>query len=167
MRQDFIENIINQRVTLAEKFNDSRERLAKVLTKLEEFFKSCQEYHDNVADVDSDNLTELFRLVDSSEHLINDGSWLMADLHNIAARLSRKTLNIAVIGRARQGKSKLLQTITDLTAQEIPDGNLVFCTGVRSDIINDVTADETYAVIHFLTERRFINENIVPCQTLI
>ena len=100
--------------------------------------------------------------MNSSEHIINEGSWLMADLHNIAARLSLRTLNIAVIGRARHGKSRLLQTITGLSAQEIPDGNLAFCTGVRSDIINDPSASEAYAVVNFLTERRFISENIEP-----
>ena len=162
MRQDFIESIINQRAPLAEKFNNSREKLAKILAKLEDFFKLCQKYHVEAADLEAGSLTELFRMVDASEHIVNEGSWLMADLHNIAARLSRRTLNIAVIGRARQGKSRLLQTITGLTAQEIPDGNLAFCTGVRSDIINDVTADEAYAVVNFLTERRFINENIAP-----
>lgn len=162
LKQDFIENIISKRVPLAEKFNNSRGKLAQILAKLEEFFRLCQKYHDKVTDSESGNLTELFRIVDTSEHIINEGSWLMADLHNIAARLSRKTLNIAVIGRARQGKSRLLQTITGLSAQEIPDGNLAFCTGVRSDIINDVSADDAYAVVNFLTERRFINENIVP-----
>ena len=165
MRQDFIESIINQRAPLAEKITQSREKLSRVLSRFEEFSRLCQKYNKELnsgTDSDSENIAELFKTVNSSEHIINEGSWLMADLHNIAARLSRRTLNIAVIGRARQGKSRLLQTITGLSTQEIPDGNLAFCTGVRSDIINDPSAGEAYAVVNFLTERRFINENVVP-----
>lgn len=167
MRQDFIESIIKQRAPLAEKITQSREKLSRVLSKFEEFSNLCRKYNRDL-DSESDSvsgsekLAELFKTVNSSEHIINEGSWLTADLHNIAARLSRRTLNIAVIGRARQGKSRLLQTITGLSAQEIPDGNLAFCTGVRSDIINDPSASEAYAVVNFLTERRFISENIEP-----
>ena len=160
MRQDFIEKIINQRTPIAEKFDSSRKRLSQILEKLDEFFTLCKKYSNDVADTDS--LAGLFSVTNAFEHIINEGNLLMADLHNISARLSRKTLNIAVIGRARQGKSRLLQTITGLTSTEIPDGNLAYCTGVRSDIINDVTAAESYAVVNFLTERRFIKENVAP-----
>ena len=66
---------------------------------------------------------------------------LNADLERLRNRFSRKALNITVIGRARQGKSRLLQTITGLSAEEIPDGNLAFCTGVRSDIVNELQVE--------------------------
>jgi len=39
------------------------------------------------------------------------------------AIFSRSTLNIGVIGRARQGKSRLLQSLTGLGTEEIPSGD--------------------------------------------
>ena len=77
-------------------------------------------------------------------------------------RFSRDTLNIVVIGRARQGKSRLLQTITGLSTEEIPDGNQAFCTGVRSDIINTPSTDTAYAQVSFLSERQFIEDKLAP-----
>jgi len=55
-------------------------------------------------------------------------------LSKLSSRFQRQTLNIGVVGRARQGKSRLLQSITGLGTGEIPDGNRQHCTGVRSTI---------------------------------
>ena len=43
-----------------------------------------------------------------------------ADLERLKERFNPKTLRIGVAGQARQGKSQLLQSLTGLTAQEIP-----------------------------------------------
>jgi hypothetical protein len=59
------------------------------------------------------------------------------DLQKPKARFTRNTLNIGVIGRARQGKSRLLQSLSGLTATEIPTGSTEHCTGVRSLICHD------------------------------
>lgn len=53
---------------------------------------------------------------------------------NIEERFSRKTINIAVIGGARQGKSKLLQTISGLSNEVIPAFDTSDCTGATSMI---------------------------------
>lgn len=55
-------------------------------------------------------------------------------LSKLSSRFQRETLNIGVVGRARQGKSRLLQSITGLVSGEIPDGDRQHCTGVRSTI---------------------------------
>ncbi len=55
---------------------------------------------------------------------------------NIEERFSRKTINIAVIGGARQGKSKLLQTISGLSNEVIPAFDTSDCTGATSMIKN-------------------------------
>ncbi|NES05814.1 MAG: hypothetical protein F6K22_25205, partial [Okeania sp. SIO2F4] len=44
-------------------------------------------------------------------------------LAKLKVRFSRDTLNIGVVCRARQGKSRLLQSLTGLTTTEIPDGD--------------------------------------------
>jgi hypothetical protein len=86
----------------------------------------------------------------------------LVSLKSLKSRFSRNTLNIGVVGRARQGKSKLLQSLTGLSAAEIPDGNDQHCTGVRSNIHHDSNAEETYAEIWFHTEHSFLAEVIEP-----
>jgi hypothetical protein len=79
----------------------------------------------------------------------------------LRVRFSRDTLNIGVVGRARQGKSRLLQSLTGLTAAEIPDGDRQHCTGVRSTIHHNPTV-ETYGEVWFHSERSFLDEVISP-----
>ena len=56
--------------------------------------------------------------------------------NNIEERFSRSTINIAVIGGARQGKSKFLQTISGLSNEVIPAFDTSDCTGATSMIKN-------------------------------
>ncbi|WP_144051367.1 hypothetical protein [Geminocystis herdmanii] len=82
-------------------------------------------------------------------------------LSKLSSRFQRQTLNIGVVGRARQGKSRLLQSITGLGTGEIPDGNRQHCTGVRSTIHHNPHV-ETYGEVYFYTERSFLYEVIYP-----
>jgi hypothetical protein len=83
-------------------------------------------------------------------------------LNSLKARFSRNTLNIGVVGRARQGKSRLLQSLTGLSTDEIPDGDAQHCTGVRSNVYHDPEVEEAYAEVYFHTERSFLDEVISP-----
>lgn len=82
-------------------------------------------------------------------------------LAKLRVRFSRDTLNLGVVGRARQGKSRLLQSLTGLTAAEIPDGDRQHCTGVRSTIHHSPNLD-TYGEVWFHSERSFLTEVIHP-----
>ncbi|HEY9770528.1 MAG TPA: hypothetical protein V6C71_18890 [Coleofasciculaceae cyanobacterium] len=82
-------------------------------------------------------------------------------LEKLTSRFSRRTLNIGVVGRARQGKSRLLQSLTGLSKAEIPDGDDQHCTGVRSNIYH-IAGIETYAEVYFHSEYSFLNEVITP-----
>lgn len=82
-------------------------------------------------------------------------------LTKLKNRFSRHTLNIGVVGRARQGKSRLLQSLTGLSAVEIPDGDRQHCTGVRSTIYHTPNLD-TYGEVWFHTEQSFLDEVITP-----
>ena len=82
-------------------------------------------------------------------------------LSKLRLRFSRHTLNIGVIGRARQGKSRLLQSLSGLTTAEIPDGDRQHCTGVRSTIHHNPTL-ETYGEVWFHSEESFLNGVIAP-----
>ena len=160
MRYQRIKSIIQQRKPLYERVSGVRERLGQALDQFERFQSLCRSTIKN--NELATEFSDLERILDESVGPMRDGLSLKDDLTLIQNRLSRDSLNIAVIGIARQGKSRLLQTITGLTTEEIPDGNQAFCTGVRSDIINDPSAEKAYAQVNFLTEKRFIDENIAP-----
>ncbi|WP_214105681.1 hypothetical protein [Acrocarpospora catenulata] len=83
-----------------------------------------------------------------------------AAINRALARLRRMTLNIGVVGRARQGKSRLLQSLTGLTKREIPDGSGGFCTGVPSAIKH--FDGPTHADVYHHSERSFVDEVIGP-----
>jgi hypothetical protein len=84
-----------------------------------------------------------------------------AALDRRLARLRRPTLNIGIVGRAGQGKSRFLQSLTGLTSREIPDGRSGFCTGVPS-MIQHVSGGQTYADVFFHSQASFRDEVIGP-----
>ena len=84
----------------------------------------------------------------------------LENLAKLKSRFSRKTINIGVVGRARQGKSTLLQTLSGLSCNEIPDGDDQACTGVRSIICHHPT--DSYAEITFYSEQELLHEVIAP-----
>lgn len=82
-------------------------------------------------------------------------------LAKLRSRFARETINIGVIGRARQGKSRLLQSMSGLTANEIPDGSGSHCTGVRSTIYHDAQT-APHAEVSFHGAKSFITDVIGP-----
>ncbi len=90
----------------------------------------------------------------------------LTSLAKLKQRFARPTLNIGVIGRARQGKSLLLQSLSGLTATEIPTGNLLHCTGVCSVIQND-PIPPSHAEITCYSEQEFLAEIIAPYYDLL
>ncbi len=83
-------------------------------------------------------------------------------LAKLEKRFSRSTLNIGVIGRARQGKSRLLQSLSGLTTDEIPDGDGMHCTGVRSTICHQPSASDAYGEVWFHSKQSFLKDVIAP-----
>mgnify|MGYP002623698919 CR=1 FL=1 len=159
MIQENIQSIIRQRQPLALRVMKARESLSAALEGFERFNFLCRE---TFQDKDlAKEFNGVVSILEEADKIAGDATKRLEELKHIQKRLTRNTLNIAVIGRARQGKSRLLQTITGLTADEIPDSNGGFCTGVRSDIINEDT-EMTYAIVNFLTEAKFISENVTP-----
>lgn len=82
-----------------------------------------------------------------------------AELQNqyeeLVARFSRKDINITIVGRARQGKSKLLQSISGLDDKVIPAFISTDCTGAVSTIKNSNLGFK--ATIVFFSEREMID----------
>lgn len=77
------------------------------------------------------------------------------------AIFSKKTVNIGVIGLARQGKSQLLRSLSGLDETIVPTGPYGHCTGAKSVFINDGSA-EPHSEIYFYNESEFLNEIIAP-----
>ena len=82
-------------------------------------------------------------------------------LLRLESRLKRDHLALGVVGRARQGKSRLLQTLTGLSANEIPDGDRTHCTGVRSTLVHRPEL-EPHAEVWLHSERSFLDDVVSP-----
>lgn len=77
----------------------------------------------------------------------------LAALAHVRARVSRKTINIGVSGRARMGKSTLLQSLSGLGDNQIPSGDGPPVTAVRSRIFHSLTQSRAVLITH--TEASF------------
>ena len=78
----------------------------------------------------------------------------LASLGLLKGRLMRDTLNIGVSGRARVGKSTLLQSIAGLTDEQIPTGSGLPVTAVRSRIFHSPQARATLLLQTYDSFRR-------------
>ena len=156
MNREKIQRIIDKRKPFARSITEAQTSLARIIRQYKDLRGLCRNV---LAD---EALAEESRAADAilSTFSLNKAEELAHDLENIQRRLSRDTLNIAVIGKARQGKSRLLRTITGLSQYEIPDNDGPVCTGVRSDIVNDPEAPEAWAYVDFLSEHDFVH-NVV------
>lgn len=80
----------------------------------------------------------------------------MQECERLEKRFNRESINISVIGRARQGKSRLLQSISGLSDEVIPASNGGDCTGAKSVIANK--AGKTHAKVIFYNEVELIEQ---------
>lgn len=152
-----IASIIEKRYPLAEKIEVVEANLKALVLAL----KHIEEHRNSIVKkIDDVTVIGYLREIDFSTIQLTIESELQA-LNKLRARFSRDTLNIGVVGRARQGKSRLLQSLTGLTASEIPDGDRQHCTGVRS-IIHHNPKVGTYGEVWFHSERSFLDEVIAP-----
>ena len=151
-----IQSIISRRKPFAKTISDSQSSLDKLLEQFIRLKSICSSaLADDTLTLEREQVSDIFRQFDTRK-----ADDLQAGMTNIHRRLSRDTLNIAVIGLARQGKSRLLQSITGLSPDVIPDSDRSVCTGVRSDIINDPEASNTWAYVNFLSEEEFITNTV-------
>jgi len=149
-----INNILTMRQPALQRIVDVREQLVQienVLAGIVDYGKSSKLTDEQKQKIESLPVNEVLKKTEN----------LKKDLLKLKARFSRDTLNIGVIGRARQGKSRLLQSLTGLSRREIPNADGMHCTGVRSRI-NHCKDIETYAEVDFYSEDSFLSEIISP-----
>ena len=76
------------------------------------------------------------------------------ECEHLEKRFNRETINISVVGRAGQGKSRLLQSISGVEDDIIPADKGGDCTGAKSTIAN--ADSELYAQIKFYSQQEIV-----------
>ncbi|MEO3854062.1 hypothetical protein [Acrocarpospora sp. B8E8] len=156
-RVEKIEAIRARRVENAQKTEALETHLADLETGLLSLEKARADLLARIGHERGEHLAALGPVV---RELIDKVALERAALNRALARLRRMTINIGVVGRARQGKSRFLQSLTGLTNREIPDGSGGFCTGVPSTIRH--FDGHTYADVYYHSERSFVDEILGP-----
>jgi hypothetical protein len=152
-----ISEIINQRRPLAKKVEEVEENLRAISSGLAELERHRSQL---ISQVDDSAILNQLKEINFLE-IQSNINFEIGSLSKLKMRFSRDALNIGVVGRARQGKSRLLQSLSGLTSSEIPSGDRSHCTGVRSTIYH-LPNSETYAEVFFHTEHSFLEEVINP-----
>ena len=155
-RTSQITSILEKRRPLARKLAEIESNLKTLALALQDLDKYRSQLLSKVDDLESIGRLQEINLT-AIQSSINEEMGALSKLKN---RFSRNTLNIGVIGRARQGKSRLLQSLSGLS-DEIPTGSLTDCTAVRSTIHHNPNV-ETYGEVWFHSERYFLDEVIHP-----
>lgn len=151
-----ITGILEKRRPIARKVAEIESNLQTLALALQDLDKYRAQLLSKIDDLESIGRLQEINLT-AIQSSINEELGALSKLKN---RFARNTLNIGVIGRAGQGKSSLLQSLSGLS-DEIPTGDRSHCTGVRSTIHHNPNV-ETYGEIWFHSERSFLNEVINP-----
>ncbi|MBO8432947.1 MAG: hypothetical protein IAB08_06615 [Bacteroidetes bacterium] len=122
-------------------------------TVLKQIEDGAGEYY--AMSVEDPSFEEKVRMADPDRFLSGLNAAL-AECDRLITRFSRDTVNISVIGLARQGKSTLLQSITQLPDSIIPAASGSDCTGAKSVISN--AKGKTYAEVTFYSERELMEQ---------
>ncbi len=83
----------------------------------------------------------------------------MRQLSSLRERFNRSFLTLLCFGRARQGKSRMLQSLTGLGDREIPTGRLGHCTGATIEVLHE--PGSPHAEISTYTEAEFLRERVI------
>lgn len=151
-----IDIIIEQRSQVAERINKVKTHLSymySILNGLEEKKSQLRiDDQDIVTRLNALNFPQIQRLIMNQ----------IAVLDKMQTRFYRENLSIAVVARAKQGKSRLLRSATGLSPNEIPDGDDGDLTGIASSIYPNRQNNETYGMVWFHTPTSFLTEIIKP-----
>ena len=154
-----IEDIIMQRSPLANKLEQviapNLQELSRSISTLEvnrqKQLEQCADRSEIVTSLQSIDFSKILQNIKNELEVVD----------KLRLRFARKTLNIGVVGLARQGKSTLLQILSGLTDAEIPSSDRMPCTSVQSNIYHQPEGN-TYAKVYFHSETSFLKEVIAP-----
>ncbi|GAB3974194.1 hypothetical protein GCM10028806_29530 [Spirosoma terrae] len=152
-----INSIIARRQLLAKKLSDIRQQLNVLKSAIELMGQRREEIFNS-----TDNETIRLRLLGIDLDSLRQR--IIAEEQNLSryySRFNRKTINIGVVGLARQGKSQLLRSLSGLDDSAIPAGRYGHCTGTRSIIIHNPDV-EPHGEVYFYTSTAFIQDVLTP-----
>ncbi|MGV3557818.1 hypothetical protein [Larkinella arboricola] len=156
-REQQINSIIGKRQALAKKLNNIRQQLTSLNAAIDVMEQRREEIFNS-----TNNETVRFRLLSIELDRLRQS--IISEEQNITryhSRFARKTLNIGVVGLARQGKSRLLHSLSGLDSNAIPAGPFGHCTGARSTIVHNPALDPR-GEIYFYTKDDFVRNVIAP-----
>ncbi|RKZ58595.1 MAG: hypothetical protein DRR16_20200 [Candidatus Parabeggiatoa sp. nov. 3] len=143
----------HQKVLMLEKVHTGLVELEMQLESLEQMAEEVKEDADEIPQKMVALTTKIARPLTGIREEVTE---LNAAIVSLTKRFSKETINIGVAGKARQGKSTLLQQISGLTTQEIPTSDELPCTGAKSQIYH--SEDAPYAKIEFYSKEEFLKE---------
>lgn len=157
-RADHIKDILSRRRPLADRINRTAVHFSKLNGDLDSLMRLCEVIKESISD--NSHISELVELISHIDLLQTHLVKRQSEIEKLASRFQRETLTIGVVGRARQGKSRFLQSITGLTADVIPDGSGSHCTGVKSIISHK--DGNFHAKVYVYNEYKFLTNVIAP-----
>jgi len=157
-RAQSIQAILNARKPMAERAAQADSTLYQIEGEIRKFKNFIPRFSGNLAPEVAENLKALDPAIDQLLTRLADEK---GKISRLAQRFSRSTLNIGVVGPARNGKSTLLQQITGLTSEEIPSGNKGHLTGAPSFVYHR-DSDTTEGDLQFFTESEFLADVVAP-----
>lgn len=150
-----LDEIVETRQRRAKSVTEVLDRINAVVSDLTQLQSEC---HQQERAVPQSVRKKLERAASESEDLLSQFYDLRDRCERLIARWTKETVTIGVAGKARQGKSQLLQAMTGLDNSVLPASHHLPTTGARSKI--KAGEGEASAIVHFLDETEFL-ERIV------
>lgn len=161
-----IDTIIATRRQQANSINSRYTAISDIRNALRDLGKSCSDLQSKLQN-NANGCEALGRVlphIDKASSQVRD---LLAELKILKNRTRRDTLNIGIIGLAKQGKSTFLKSLTGLEEAIIPTGGS-YVTGACSYLCHDenVQPGQEYAIITYYSNEEFLSEVLKPfCKT--
>lgn len=131
--------------------------LIRVIREAEEFMGLLAALTNNVDSNATHIPTDLRMEAEQLTSQVTKASQRLKSLHE---RFSRPCLTIVSFGKARQGKSRQLQSITGLTDKVVPTGDKGHCTAALIDVRH--SPESSHAKITTYSEADFLSDRVAP-----
>ena len=147
---DSIIEVRNSRIPIVEAALSELENCVDTIRRLEKLQASCI----NGEFTADGEIVERIKSISLSSFFAASNAY-KAKLEKLKNRFSRKELHLSFVGRARQGKSLVIQKISGLDGSIIPSSDGSDCTGAKSIITNSEN-ENIRAEITFYSEYEMI-----------
>ena len=155
-RTERISEIIQQRQSFGNRIERDKANLEACKLALVNLRQYQSDLNDDIDDTSAQRLKEIdFKVINEIDNLLDV-------LEKLRYRCTRSTINIAVVGYARQGKSRLLQSLAGLSDRVIPDGGEGYCTGTLSKIVHQPGLPKAVAKVNFYSSNEFLTQVLAP-----